>query len=148
MLISSFTHSLDAKGRIFVPAKWREDVGDTLVVTIGLTGSDSSCLYGMSMDAWDTFSRRLIDGMPLSDKDAQAVLRRLYASAAACELDKQGRILLPVSLREAVGLNKDITLIGMGNRIEFWNPEAYLRHTEATQAQYDQMLKHLLELKI
>ena len=88
MLIGSFSHTLDAKGRVFVPAKWRDDVGDTLIVTLGLLGeSGTACLYGMSVAEWELFSEKLA-ALPMTDVTGQAVRRRLYATAAACETDK------------------------------------------------------------
>ena len=83
MLIGSFTHTLDAKGRVFVPAKWRDDVGDVLIVTLGLLGDkNASCLFGMSVSEWELFSERLA-ALPVTDVAGQAVRRRLYAMAAA-----------------------------------------------------------------
>ena len=148
MLIGSFTHTLDAKGRVFVPAKWREDLGEVLIVTMGLLGEgDVSCLFGMSVNEWELFSERLAS-LPMTDVFGQAVRRRLYAMAAACEVDKQGRILLPASLREAASLTKEMTLIGVGNRIEFWDSEQLLRHTEATEANLSEALQHMQQLGI
>lgn len=148
MLIGSFTHTLDAKGRVFVPAKWRDDVGDVLIVTLGLLGDkNASCLFGMSVSEWELFSERLA-ALPVTDVAGQAVRRRLYAMAAACETDKQGRILIPAQLREAAGLTREATLIGVGNRIEFWEPEQLCRHNEAADAGFTDALQHLQQLGI
>ena len=100
MLIGSFEHMLDAKGRVFIPAKWRETIGDTLVVTLGLLESGSgSCLSGMSVEEWERFSQKL-SALPVTDTKGQSIRRKLYSMAAACEIDKQGRILIPAQLRE------------------------------------------------
>ena len=148
MLIGSFTHTLDAKGRVFVPAKWRDDVGDVLIVTLGLLGDENaSCLFGMSVSEWELFSERL-SALPMTDVAGQAVRRRLYTMAAACETDKQGRILIPAQLRETAGLTREATLIGVGNRIEFWDPEQLCRHNETADAGFTDALQHLQQLGI
>ena len=148
MLIGSFEHMLDAKGRVFIPAKWRESVGDTLVVTLGLLESGSgSCLSGMSVEEWERFSQKL-SALPVSDTQGQNIRRRLYSMAAACEIDKQGRILIPAQLRELTGLNKDATLIGVGERVEIWNPETLAAYNAASEETYRDSLAHLAELGI
>ena len=144
MLIGSYVHNLDPKGRVFIPAKWREDLGATVILTLGLTGAGTGCLYGMSQPEWELFSARLAE-IPLTDTAGQALRRRLYAIAAACETDKQGRILLPQQLRTAAGLGQQMTLIGVGNRMEIWNPDELSRHMEETNASYGSILSHLQE---
>ena len=148
MLIGSFEHMLDAKGRVFIPAKWRESVGDTLVVTLGLLESGSgSCLSGMSVEEWERFSQKL-SALPITDMGGQAIRRKLYSMAAACEIDKQGRILIPAQLRELTGLNKDATLIGVGERVEIWNPETLAAYNAASEENYSEALAHLATLGI
>ena len=148
MLIGSFEHMLDAKGRVFIPAKWRETIGDTIVVTQGLLGTkDVRCLFGMSVEAWEHFSQKLAE-LPLTDMAGQAVRRRLYAMATLCETDKQGRILLPAPLRLVAEIDKETTLIGVGNRIELWNPALLAAHTGQMEEGYEEALHHLAELGI
>ncbi len=143
MLIGSFEHMLDAKGRVFIPAKWRESVGDTLVVTIGLLESSNvACLFGMSLEEWERFSQRLAT-LAVTDTKGQAIRRKLYSMAAACEIDKQGRILIPAQLRETAGLTKDATLIGVGERVEIWNPETLAAYNAACEENYGDALAHL-----
>ncbi len=148
MLIGSFDHMLDAKGRVFIPAKWRETVGDTLIVTVGLLETQTEkCLYGMSVEEWERFSHKL-STLPVTDTSGQAIRRRLYASAAACEIDKQGRILIPAQLRELTGLMKDATLIGVGDRVEIWNPESLASYNAMSEENYGDALAHLAALGI
>jgi len=148
MLIGSFEHTLDAKSRIFIPAKWRESLGDVLIITQGLLDNhELHCLFGMSVAEWDLFSARLAQ-LPITDMAGQAIRRRLYASAAACEVDKQGRILLPANLRALSDIQKDVTLIGVGNRIELWEPSQFERHNAALEADYSAALAHLAEAGI
>ena len=121
MLISSFGHSVDAKGRVFIPAKWRDDLGDTVIITRDMMGNaDSRCLYGMPVELWNDILERF-KKVAVSDVKAQNAMRRLFANACECELDKQGRILIAPSLRERAQLDGDIMLAGANNRIEIWN---------------------------
>lgn len=148
MLIGSFDHMLDAKGRVFIPAKWRETVGDTLIITLGLLETQSAkCLSGMSVEEWERFSQKLF-ALPVTDMSGQAIRRKLYSMAAACEIDKQGRILIPAQLRELAGLNKDATLIGVGDRVEIWNPETLASYSERCEETYGDALAHLAALGI
>ena len=148
MLIGSFEHMLDAKGRVFIPAKWRETIGDTLVVTLGLLESGSgSCLSGMSVEEWERFSQKL-SALPVTDTKGQSIRRKLYSMAAACEIDKQGRILIPAQLREMAGLSKDATLIGVGERVEIWNPETLAAYNVSCEENYGDALAHLASLGI
>ena len=148
MLIGSYEHTFDAKGRVFIPSKWRDSIGDMMVVTLGLLDSKSDrCIYGMSAPEWDAFSDKL-SKLPITDLGGQAVRRSLYASAAACEVDKQGRILIPAQLRELAGLVKDVTLIGVGDRVEIWDPEAYLHYSAMKDEGYEETLAHLAQIGI
>lgn len=148
VLIGSFEHMLDAKGRVFIPAKWRENVGDTLVITLGLLESaTATCLSGMSLEEWERFSHKL-SALPVTDVKGQAIRRKIYSMAAACEIDKQGRILIPSQLRDIAGLTKDATLIGVGERVEIWNPETLAAYNAACEENYGDALAHLAALGI
>lgn len=148
MLIGSFEHMLDAKGRVFIPAKWRDTIGDTLIVTPGLLETQSArCLFGMSVDGWEAFSHKLL-ALPVTDAIGQAVRRRLYSMASVCEIDKQGRILIPAPLREQSGLSKDATLIGVGDRVEIWNPAELSAYSAMSEDSYEEALAHLAILGI
>ena len=124
MLISSFGHSVDAKGRVFIPAKWRDDLGDTVIITRDMMGNaDSRCLYGMPEELWNDILERF-KKVAVSDVKAQNAMRRLFANACECELDKQGRILIPNSLREYAGISSDAM------RIEIWGAEKWKEQLE------------------
>ena len=139
---------LDAKGRVFIPAKWRESIGETLIVTLGILETrETNCLFGMSVSEWSIFGEKLAK-LPMTDVSGQAVRRKLYAMAAACEIDKQGRILIPQNLRDAANLTKDATLIGVGDRIELWNPSELSTYNESSEQFYDDALAHLAEVGI
>lgn len=116
MLIGEYEHSLDDKGRLIMPAKFREDIGEKFIVTKGLDG----CLFAYSLEEWKVFEEKL-RALPISNKDARAFSRFFFAGAIDCELDKQGRFLISNNLREFAVLSKDVVIIGMNSRIEIWN---------------------------
>lgn len=148
MLISSFEHSVDAKGRVFIPAKWRDDLGDTIVITRDMLGSgDTRCLFGMSLVVWNEMLERF-KRIAMSDVPAQNAMRMMFAGAMDCELDKQGRALLGGSLRQYAGIEKDAVLIGMGNRIEIWSAERWSKHCEENDQVSAETLRYLAELGI
>lgn len=143
MLIGSFTHGVDAKGRIFIPSKWREDLGATIIVIHGIFDrSDTRCLFGMSEEAWKDFSAKF-SSLPVTDTMGQAFRRMLFSNAADCELDKQGRILLPAALREYAGLSGDAVLVGVDNRIEIWSQERWEAHNHGMAENVNAMLLKL-----
>ncbi len=148
MLINSFEHTVDAKGRLFIPAKWRDDLGSTIIVTRGLAGrGDHRCLFGMSVTTWQSFVEKF-KTVALSDVVTQNALRKTFAMACECELDKQGRILVTNTLRQQAGIDKDVTLIGMGNRIELWDTVRWQAILNSDEDMDDEVLEHLTGLGI
>jgi MraZ protein len=135
LLIGTFQHSVDAKGRLFIPSKLREELGERFVITRGTGG----CLFGFSFSQWEAFSEKLRT-LPLGDANAQRVVRLLSAWATDVELDKQGRVLLSANLRECAGLEKDATIIGATNRIEIWNRPAWEKYYAMEGMDYDQAM--------
>lgn len=120
MFMGEYNHTIDAKGRVIVPSKFRETLGDEFVVTKGLDG----CLFVYDNNEWAAFEEKL-KSLPITNKDARQFVRFFLAGAASVEVDKQGRILLPGSLREFAELIKDVVLIGVGSRIEIWSKERW-----------------------
>ena len=120
MLIGEYEHSLDAKGRLIMPAKLREDIGEKFIITKGLDG----CLFAFSTEEWKKFEEKL-STLPISNKDARAFSRFFFAGAMDCEIDKQGRFLISSNLREFAGLTKDVVIIGMNSRVEIWSKEKW-----------------------
>ena len=112
MLIGEYSHSLDVKGRLIMPAKLREDMGEKFIITTGLDG----CLFGFSMSEWQKFEDKL-KTLPITNKNARNFVRFFLSGATECELDKQGRFLIAGKLREVASLDKDVTIIGTGTRI-------------------------------
>ena len=125
MFMGEYRHTVDPKGRLIVPSKFRELLGTEFVVTRGLDG----CLFVYPMDSWTAYVDKL-KKLPLTDKNARLFMRFLIAGANTCELDKQGRILLPATLREFAGLEKDVLLAGMLDHIEIWNEERWKENAD------------------
>ena len=112
-----YNHNLDAKGRLFIPAKLREELGDVFYVTLSM----EKCLAAYSSESWDKLMEK-IKAMP---KVKQIKMRPLFAHAAKCDLDAQGRILLPQALRDFAGLTKNVTVVGSGECAEFWDTDTW-----------------------
>ena len=119
MFMGTYEHGIDAKGRVIIPAKLRDGLGDSFVVTVGLDG----CLYAYPMDEWENFLTKLKE-LP-GTKEARALQRTFMANAATCDCDKQGRTLIPATLRERVGITDDIVFIGVLGKVELWSKERY-----------------------
>ena len=139
MFMGEYNHTIDAKGRVIVPSKFRDTLGDEFVVTKGLDG----CLFAYDNQEWAAFEEKL-KSLPITNKEARSFVRFFLAGAAAVEVDKQGRILLPASLREFAELAKDVVLIGVGSRIEIWSKERW----EGTSSfeDMDSIAEHMAEL--
>ena len=143
MFKGEYNHSIDAKGRVIVPAKFREKLGDAFVVTKGLDG----CLYGYAEEDWQVFEEKL-STLPLTNKDSRQFTRFFLAGAADVEVDKQGRILLPQNLREFAALEKDVVLVGVSKRIEIWDKDRWNGVTEMYDNNMDEVAANLDSLGI
>ena len=120
MFMGEYSHTIDSKGRLIIPAKFRECMGESFVVTQGLDG----CLFGYADEAWKALEQKVMN-LPLSSERARKFSRFILGSAVQAEIDKQGRILLPPKLRNVAHLTKDVVLVGLGDRIEIWNKELW-----------------------
>ena len=139
MLIGEYQHTIDAKGRVAVPTKFREDLGLCFYVTKGLDG----CLFVLSQSEWTSLENK-IGSMPISK--ARGLQRFFFSGAAQVQPDKQGRILLPQPLREYAFLSKDVTFIGTGNRAEIWSTENWNRFNSALTQDSIEEAMDLLDL--
>jgi len=136
MLTGEYQHNMDPKGRVTVPSKFREDLGDKFYVCKGLDG----CLFVLSQSQWDKLCEK-VAAMPLSK--GKGIQRYFFSGAAEVEPDKQGRILIPPNLREFAGLDKDVTLIGAAVRAEIWDTR---RWQEYNDSQTEENLEESMEL--
>ncbi len=118
MLIGEYQHNIDAKGRVIVPARFREDLGEHFYITKGLDG----CLFVLSPEEWTRLQEK-VRAMPISK--ARGLQRFFFSGAAEVEPDKQGRILIPQVLRDHAQLTKDVTFIGTSSRAEIWDSKRW-----------------------
>lgn len=118
MLIGEYQHNIDVKGRVAVPSKFRDDLGEQFYITKGL----DDCLFVLPLSEWTCLEEK-IRSMPLSK--ARGLQRFFFSGAAEVQPDKQGRILIPQQLREHANLDKEVTIIGTLSRVEIWNTEKW-----------------------
>ena len=139
MFMGEYNHTIDTKGRLIVPAKFRELLGDEFVITRGLDG----CLFVYPKEEWEAIEVKYREVSQFS-KDARKFARFFFAGAAACEVDKQGRILLPAVLREFAGIEKEIVLAGVVSHIEIWSKERW--QAESSYDDMDEVAEHMASL--
>ncbi len=116
-MVGKYRHTVDPKGRLFVPSKLREELGEVFYVTLGL----DSCLSVYTEDGWQAITEKY-NALPLAKARK---MRFLFANAAKCEPDKQGRFLIPAELRAYAKMKEEVTFIGQGGHAEIWDSEAY-----------------------
>ena len=136
MFMGEYNHTIDAKGRLIIPSKFREVLGEEFVITKGLDG----CLFAYDNQEWNAFEEKL-RALPLSRKDNRQFARFFLAGAAEVEVDKQGRILIPSNLREFAGLLKDVVLVGVASRVEIWSKEKW----DSLQEEDDEAVEDIAE---
>lgn len=143
MLIGEYEHSLDAKGRLIMPAKIREDIGEKFIITKGL----DVCLFGFSQKEWTNFEEKL-KTLPLTNKNARDFVRFFLSGAIECEIDKQGRFLIASNLREYGALEKEAVIIGVGTRIEIWNKDKWKTYNSEENISADEIAENMTMLGI
>ena len=143
MLIGEYEHTIDDKGRLIMPAKIREDIGESFILTKGLDG----CLFGFSKNEWTNFEEKL-KTLPLTNKNARDFVRFFLSGATECEIDKQGRFLIVANLRQYAVMKKDIVIIGVGTRIEIWSKESWERYSKEDNISADAIAENMTMLGI
>ncbi len=141
MFVGEYSHTIDTKGRLIIPAKFREVLGETFVVTKGLDG----CLFVYPDQEWRAFEMKL-QTLPLTNRDARQFTRFFLAGAASCVVDKQGRILLPQVLRDFAELEKDVVLVGVASRVEIWSRKRWDECMEAYDGNMDEVADKMASL--
>ena len=140
MFMGEYNHTIDAKGRLIIPSKFREVLGEEFVITKGLDG----CLFVYDNQEWNAFEEKL-KALPLNKKDNRQFVRFFLAGAAEVEVDKQGRILLPPVLREYANLTKDVVLVGVLSRVEIWDKDRWQENTY-DEDEMDEIAEHMADL--
>ena len=137
--MGEYNHTIDAKGRLIIPSKFRDSLGEEFVVTKGLDG----CLFVYDNNEWSAFEEKL-KSLPLTNKDARQFVRFFLAGATLAEVDKQGRILVPANLREFAGLEKEVVLVGVASRVEIWSKSRW--EDAASYDDVEEIAEHMAEL--
>lgn len=123
MFIGEYNHSVDPKKRLALPSKFRGELGSKVVVTRGL----DNCLFVYPMKVWEGLAEKL-GTLPVGEAGTRSFIRLMLAGATDVELDNQGRVLLPEYLKEDGGLKKDVTIVGVFNRLEIWDSVAWHKY--------------------
>ncbi len=141
MFLGEYTHTLDDKGRLTLPARWREELGDEVVITRGL----DPCLFVFPKSKFEVIAREY-DQLGLGKSDARALSRFLFAKATSDALDKQGRIIIPQSLREFASINGEAVIAGANNRIEIWNAQRYREINAELESKIGEMSERIADV--
>ncbi|MCR4782601.1 MAG: division/cell wall cluster transcriptional repressor MraZ [Lachnospiraceae bacterium] len=143
MFMGEYSHSIDAKGRLIIPSKLRDQLGESFVITKGLDG----CLFIYPNSEWETIEAKFRE-VPLTTKDARKFSRFFFAGASQMEVDKQGRILVPSTLREFASLKKEVVLVGVLDRVEVWDKDKWENSVDFDEDDMDEIAEHMAELGV
>ena len=141
--MGEFSHNLDAKGRLIVPACFREELGGKLVVTQGLDG----CLTLYTQEAWEKIYAQL-QTLPTTKAQTRAFVRILTSQARGTEVDSQGRILIPSNLIKLANLKKECVIIGAGSKVEIWAKETWEEYIANSQESFEELAENLTEFTL
>jgi MraZ protein len=143
MLLGEYQHNLDIKGRMALPAKFRDKISAGAIVTRGL----DKCLFIFAPAEWQVLVDK-INALPLAQANARAFVRLMLSGASDVEIDAQGRILIPAPLRQYAGLKKEVVVAGLYTRAEVWDKEEWARYKEKTEGASEEIAEKLSELGI
>jgi MraZ protein len=138
MFLGRFEHSVDTKGRVAVPARFRDRLSGELILTRGNDG----CLYLFTEESWEPLAAKL-NALPTGDEDARNLRRAVFSSAEPVELDKQGRVIIPDHLRQYAAITGDVSIIGLGEYIEIWDTQAWQKLDGEIAEKVDVISSHL-----
>ena len=141
MFIGEYQHNLDAKGRIIIPSRFRDELHSTFILTRGLDG----CLTIYSLEQWEKMFVEL-NKLPTTKKDARSYLRMLTTRATECTLDTQGRIIIPSFLAKAVNITKECVVVGVNDHIEIWDKKAWEDYYLEASNNFEEVAENLNEL--
>ncbi|AUS09351.1 transcriptional regulator MraZ [Laceyella sacchari] len=143
MFMGEFRHNIDEKGRIIVPAKFREGLGDSFVITRGL----DHCLFAYPQSEWKQLEQKL-KTLPFTKADARKFTRFFFSGACEAELDKQGRVNIPNHLREFAQLTKECVIIGVSSRVEIWCKERWDEYYESSEESFNEIAESIVDLDL
>jgi MraZ protein len=136
------SYNIDAKGRVIMPARFRYNLGERFIITKGL----DKCLFVFTMEKWAEYEKK-IEAMPMTEPVVRKFMRLFVGGAVDVEVDAQGRVIIPPSLREYAGIDKDIIIVGVGGRIEIWSNELWKAYNESGDY-YDDVAAKMAEFSI
>lgn len=140
MFMGEFQHTVDAKGRLFIPAKLREGLGDRFIATKGL----EDCLFVFPEKEWEVFGEKL-RSLPLASGAARAFTRLFFSGATECDVDSQGRILLPANLRDYAAIEKEVMIVGVSSRVEIWAKAKWEEYCQKAEESFEETAEKLLD---
>lgn len=140
MFMGEYRHNLDAKGRIIVPAKFREELGETMIVTRWLDG----CLAIYTQEQWQALYEKL-QTLPSTKREARRFTHMIMAKAAECDIDSQGRIRLPNPLIEEAALEKECVVIGVSDHVEIWDTKRWNAYYDEASESFEDIAESLTE---
>lgn len=143
MFMGEYHHSIDMKGRLIVPSKFRDELGEMFIITRGL----DQCLFGYPMSEWKILEEKL-KGLPLTKKDARAFTRFFFSGATESEIDKQGRINLPAPLLQYAKLEKECVILGVSNRIEIWSKSIWEDYFVQSEESFAEIAENMIGFDI
>ncbi len=141
MFIGEYEHNLDAKGRIIIPSKFRDELHSSFILTRGLDG----CLTIYSLEQWNKIFER-INKLPTTKKAVRQYTRVLTSNACECQLDNQGRILIPTNLTAPVGIKKECVIVGANDHIEIWDKESWENYFNEANESFEEVAENLSDL--
>ena len=143
MFMGEYRHNIDAKGRMIIPARFRDELGNRFVVTRGLDG----CLRTYTMAQWDAVFEQL-KRLPSTTRETRMYIHMLTSKASECELDSQGRILLPAALITESGIEKECVVVGVADHVEIWAKERWDNYYDEASASFEDVAEQLTEFLV
>ena len=143
MFLGEFAHTIDDKGRLTIPAKFRNELAGGVIITRGLDG----CVWAFPRSEWEQLADK-ISSLPTTNKAARNFSRFMFSSAFDSIPDRQGRVILPQNLRDYAGIDNETTVIGVKNRVEIWNPTKWNEVFTEVEQDPDNIVAQLEELGI
>ncbi|MCA0987973.1 division/cell wall cluster transcriptional repressor MraZ [Guptibacillus algicola] len=143
MFMGEYQHTVDEKGRMIIPAKFRDELGDTFVLTRGL----DKCIFGYPMKEWEALEEKM-KTLPFTKKDARAFTRFFFSGATECQLDKQGRVNIAGTLRQYAELEKECVVIGVSNRLEIWSKPVWEDYFNASEESFSEIAESMMDFDL
>jgi MraZ protein len=140
MFLGQYEHTIDEKGRLIIPAKYRESLGEEFIITFGL----DTCLFVYPLNEWKSLAEK-IKSFPLGKKDARAFGRILFSRALNCSIDTQGRVSILKYLKDYAHINKEIMIIGVMDRIEIWSRDLWQKYSKEAIDSYEDIAERIYE---